>query len=99
MTDKLALESVRKLNMFPAKGGVSPYFSPEVILHNTVIDYKKHCAIPFGSYVQAINDDRKTKNRNHARTIDAIYLRPMYNQQGGHEIMNLTTGKVITRQH
>jgi hypothetical protein len=33
-----------------------------------------------------------------ARTIDAIYLRPLRNIQGGHEVMDLTTGRVITRR-
>ena len=31
------------------------------------------------------------------RSIDGIYLYPNTNQQGGHTIMNLNTGKIITR--
>ena len=29
--------------------------------------------------------------------LDAIYLRPAQNQQGGHELMDLNSGKLITR--
>ena len=29
----LAMESTKKLNFFPAKGGVSEYYSPRMILH------------------------------------------------------------------
>ena len=46
-----------RLNLFPANGGVSSYYSPQVILHWTVNEYSKHCAIQFGAYVQAADDD------------------------------------------
>ena len=36
-------------------------------------------------------------NTEAPRTIDAIYLRPTQNRQGGHEVMDLTSGRVITR--
>jgi hypothetical protein len=39
------------------------------------------------------------KNTNASRGIDAIYTRPISSTQGGHEIMNLATGKIITRAH
>ena len=49
----LAMECTKKLNYFPPKNGLSPYFSPHIIVDNEPIDYKKHCSIPFGTYVQA----------------------------------------------
>jgi hypothetical protein len=52
--------------------------------------------VPFGAYVQANHKTVKT-NSNVTRTLDAIYLRPAQNQQGGHEIMTLNSGKLITR--
>ena len=93
----LALISTEQLNMFPAKGGISPYYSPHVILTGKVIDYNKHCQVPFGAYVQANNEPSPT-NTNAPRTIDCIYLRPFPNLQGGHELMDLRSGRVITRR-
>ena len=85
-----------QLNIFLAKGEVSPYFSPHVLLTKTDLDYDKHLKIPFGTYVQAFHEETP-KNTNAPRTLDAIYLRPTHNKQGGHELMNLNTGKLITR--
>jgi len=50
---------------------------------------------PFGSYVQGTLRNDPT-NTNAPRTVDAIYLRSMPNDQGGHEAMSLSTGKKIT---
>lgn len=85
-----------QMNYFPAKGGISSYYSPNTIMGKPPLDYNKHCSIPFGAYVQANNESTHT-NDNTARTIDAIYLRPCKNQQGGHELMDLNSGRVITR--
>ena len=97
MLKYLAMECTHQLNLFPAKGGVSPYYSPHMIITGTNWDYNKHCQVPLGAYVQA-NQDNDPTNTNAPRTIDAIYLRPMKNKQGGHELMNLQTGKHCTRQ-
>ena len=70
--------------------------SPHVILKGGNLDFEKHCQFPFGGYVQA-NQENDPTNTLAPRTIDAIYLRPMTNKQGGHELMNLQTGMVITR--
>ena len=92
----LAMNQVNQLNLFPVKGGVSPYYSPRMILNQSNLDYNKHCTVPFGAYVQANHETTKT-NSNVNRTLDAIYLRPAQNQQGGHELMDLNSGKLITR--
>ena len=47
----LAMECTNKLNFFPPKGGVSPYYSPRMLLTNEGLDYNKHCITPFGTYV------------------------------------------------
>jgi hypothetical protein len=73
MVKILVLESAKKLNFFPAKGGISPYYSPRMILHHKNMDYNKHCKHAFGTYVQA-HEDPKLKNSNSPRTIDCIYL-------------------------
>ena len=93
----LAMEQANKLNLFPVKGGISQYYSPRMIMNQTSLDYEKHCTVPFGAYVQA-NHETNTTNSQIQRTLDAIYLRPNNNQQGGHELMELNSGKLITRK-
>ena len=85
----------RNFNFFPPKGGVSPYYSPRMILHQKSLDYKKHCSIPFGSYVQAHNET-EPRNVQFPRT---IYHRYTDNEQGGHTLLDLRTGKLITRRN
>jgi hypothetical protein len=71
----LVTTQARQLNLFPEKGGISPCYSPRTILGLPVLDYDKHCAVPFGAYVQA-NHETNQMNSNAARTLDAIYQRP-----------------------
>ena len=92
----LAMNQANQLNIFPVKGGVSPYYSPQMILSQSSLDYTKHCTVPFGAYVQA-NHETKKSNSNVTCTLDAIYLRLARNQQGGHELMDLNSGMLITR--
>ena len=60
------------------------------------LDYERDFAIPIGAFVQA-NEENKPTNGDRARTIDGIYLRPLSNRSGGHKIMNIVTGAVMTR--
>jgi hypothetical protein len=80
MVKILTMECAKKLNFFPPKGGILPYYSPRMILHQESLDYSKHCSIPFGSYVQAHNEP-DPKNTQHPRTLDCIYLRYVDNVQ------------------
>jgi hypothetical protein len=41
----LVTESAKKLNFFPAKNGISQYYSPRMILHERNLDYDKHCQL------------------------------------------------------
>ena len=93
----LVIEVTRKLNFFPTRGGVSKHYSPREILTGHKVEYQKQCAIQQFSYVLA-HDEPQPSNTPTARAIDCIYLRPLSTQQGGHELMNLHTGKVITRR-
>ena len=94
----MVLNAVTQLNLVPAKGGVSEYYSPHIILKRPTLDWNKHCQYKFGAYVQA-NQDNNPTNTNWPRTIDGIYLRPCWDQQGGHEVLNLETGEVVSRQY
>jgi hypothetical protein len=95
----LVLDSTMKLNFFPPKGGISSTLSPRMILHKVNLDYTKHCAIHFGSYVQALDDPPPAKKNTLApRAIDGFYIRYQDSSQGGHQILDLRTQLVITRQ-
>ena len=96
MIKHLAMKVTSDLNLFPVKGGVSEFYSPNVILSKRNLDYKKHCMFEFGSYVQA-SQVNYPSNTNKPRTIDAIYLRPTKTIQGGHEVLDLRSNRVITR--
>jgi hypothetical protein len=91
------MESTRKLNFFPNKNGVSKYFSPRMIMHKETLDYARHCKYQIGEYVQA-HDKPDHTNMNAPRSLDCIYLRPMDNAQGGHELLHLQTNRVVKRR-
>jgi hypothetical protein len=96
MINYLAMIQANKLNLFPVKGGISKYYSPCMILNQANLDYTKHCVVPFGAHVQANRESTKT-SLNVTRSLDAIYLRPAQNQQGGHGLMGLNSGQLISR--
>ena len=96
MIIQLVIDVVKKLNFFPVKGGVSKYHSPCAMLQQSQIDYKKHCMIGFGSYVQAVHHPDPTNNET-ACTIDGIYLGFVDSLQGGHMILDLKSKMPITR--
>ena len=91
----LVMVATCQLNYFPVKGGVSAYYSPLVILGKTDLQYED-LKIPFGAYVQAFHESTP-KNTNAPRTLDCIHLRATQNKQRGYELMDLNTGKLITR--
>ena len=97
MIKELSMRVTHLLNIFPAKGGISSYYSPYTILSGKSIDYEKELSIPFGAYVQGSNEP-KPSNTNAPRTLDCIYLGPVKSKQGGHKLMDISTGKVITRR-
>ena len=92
----LTMVSSMQLNLFPAKGGISTYYSPQMIMDQMKLYYTKHCTTPFGAYVQA-NHESNPHNTNVSRTRDRIYLclNNNNNFQGRHEVMDLNTGLVI----
>jgi len=93
----LVTESAKKMNFFPAKNGISPYYSPCMILHQRNLDYARHCQYTFGTYVQA-HEEPVFSNTNAPRSLDCIYLRYNDNVQGGHELLHLPTNSLITRR-
>ena len=96
MVEYLAMVVAFQVNIFPAKNGVSKYYSPHMLLTKRNLNFNKHFKFEFGAYVQA-GEVHDTTNRLDSRSVAGIYLRPTDNFQGGHEIYALNTGKVITR--
>ena len=80
---------------FSCEGRSFPYYSPHMIMSGWHFDYAKHCQVPFGAYVLACNENNLT-NDNCTHAINAIYLCPLNNMQGGHEVMDLHTGQKIS---
>ena len=97
MTIWLVEETAKKMNYFPVKGGVSQYFSPRHLLHQKKLDYAKHCKIPQFAFVQA-HDEPDPSNTQVQRTLDALYISPTENAQLGYRLLNLSTGRPITRR-
>jgi hypothetical protein len=94
----LVMESTKKLNFFPNKYRVSKVFSPRMIMHQENLDYERNCKYQIGEYVQA-HEEPKNTNTNAPRSLGCIYLRPMDNAQGGHELVHLQTNKVVKRRN
>ena len=77
MIKELVFDVAEKLNCFPAKNGISKYYSPRMIMKQQSLDYEKDCKYKFGEYVQAYEEPKTNKkNTSTERTTDAIYLRP-----------------------
>ena len=56
----MVMEAAKKLNFFPAKYGVSKYYSPRMILHQHNLDLSKHCKHALGEYVIGIHESEAT---------------------------------------
>ena len=85
-----------QLTLMPAKGGISEHYSPHVILGRRNLDYNKHCQFEFGEVV-TVTEETEPSNTMEARAVECIYLRPRTDvPQGGHYVMNLSTGEVLT---
>ena len=79
MLNYLAMMCMDQLNIFPAKGGVSKYLIPYVIMTKRDLDLEKHCQAPLGDFVQA-NQENDPTNTNSPQNIYSIYLLSMRNK-------------------
>ena len=82
------MESTKKLNLFPNKHGVSNYFSLRMIIHQENLDCERHWKYQIGEYVQ-YHDEPQHKSKDSPLSLDFVYLCPMDNAQGGHELLYL----------
>ncbi len=88
--------TVKMLNYFPVKGGISMQYSPKTIMSGHTLNYKQ-CSLPFGTYCQVHEEDGQC-NSIAARTQGALSLGPSMNRQGSQLFFSLNTGKVISRR-
>jgi hypothetical protein len=95
MVQEIVAGAVFWLNVFPPKSGISKTFGPRTIVIGTHIDYKRHCTMECGQYVET---HEPTDNTMNERTCPAIFLRTNGNEQGGAFFMSLRTGKRLNRQ-
>jgi hypothetical protein len=94
----MVLHSVRMLNFFPQKAEVDDTLSPKMIISGEKLDWKRHLALPFGSYCQVHEQDEVGRSDvNKQRTLGAICLGPSDNRTDGFRFMSLQTGKKVTR--
>ena len=94
MIEGVMKETFKSINMFPAKNGILSIYSPSVLMGEPKLQYNKHLQYSLGEYIQAGLSNEMTNN-NTEQTIDGIYLCPVTGTSGGHEFMNLNTGKVM----
>ena len=85
-----------EFEFFPSKTGFLAHYIPHMILSQNNWYYNKHIQVELGAYVHSsqVNDPNNT---NCPRTLDGIYFCLASNLQGGHQIMDLKTGQLITR--
>ena len=95
LTIWIVFQSVRMLNYFPSKGGVSSTLSPTTIMSGEVLDYNRQLKLQVGQYCQ-VHEEDQPRNSQLPRTKGAIALGPTGNVQGGFRFMALNTGKRIT---
>ena len=69
--------------------------SPRTIVTEKPIDYNKQYTTHMGAFVLA-HIENIPINTMQPRALSYIYLNPMDNKQGGHELLNLATNRVIT---
>ncbi|CAJ1939470.1 unnamed protein product [Cylindrotheca closterium] len=95
ITEAIAKRVAQTSNFYPAKGGISAYYSPHMILLRRQVDYSKEFVAELGSYVHGYGHDTRSDHRS--RTIEAIYLGPADNMQTGHKLYDLNTKREVTR--
>jgi len=91
---EMVYNAVFWLNTFPHNDGIHSTISPRTLITGLAIDYHKHCRLAFGTYIQVHEEDDSSLR---PRTLGAIALCPMRNEQGGHYFLSLHSGKRLNR--
>lgn len=75
--------SVKMLNYFPTKGGISDTLSPKTIMTGETMDFKRDLRLQVGQYCQ-VHEEELPRNSQLQRTRGAIALGRSGNAQGGY---------------
>jgi hypothetical protein len=92
----LVLYCVSRLNFMPS-GTRADNYSPREVFLGRPSDAHRDFRCGYGDYVQSTTPD--PSNNMQARTEDCIVLLPTGNRSGSVKLLNLSTGRVITRNH
>jgi hypothetical protein len=98
MTIHIVLNVVKLLKFFSTKGDVSDTLIPKTIMSGETLDFKKHLSLQIGQFFQ-VHEEDTPRNRQAARTKEAISLGPSGNLQGGFKFMALNSAKKIVRRN
>ena len=91
----MLFRSIKWLNSFPAKEGISNILSLKTILTRKLINFIKQYKIHIGAYVFIHNENNLT-NTMKIQIISYIYLKSLNTYQGDHKLLNLSISKIIT---
>ncbi|CAJ1968254.1 unnamed protein product [Cylindrotheca closterium] len=97
LTIALLKHATKAINFYPAKEGISKYYSPHMIVRRKPVDFSKEYVAEIGSFVQGYG--HTTNNRQRSRTIDGIYLGVNDSIQAGYVLLDLNTKKTVTRPY
>ncbi|CAJ1934800.1 unnamed protein product [Cylindrotheca closterium] len=97
LTIALLKHVTKVINFYPAKEGISKYYSPHMIVRRKPVDFSKECVAEIGYFVQGYG--HTANNSQRSRTIDGIYLGVNDSIQAGHVLLDLNTKKTVTRPY
>ena len=86
LTTHMVSNTVKMLNFFPKKGGISDSLRPKTIMSGETLDFKKYLCLYMGQYCQA-NEEERPHNIKAPISKQAICLVPIGNIQGGYKFM------------
>lgn len=92
----MVADSVRCLNLFPRRTGISPDLSPVSLVTGVASPDYTAMRVEFGQYVQVF-EDSDPSNTPRARSLGAIAMTPTGNVQGDFNFLSLATGARISR--
>jgi hypothetical protein len=95
MIRHLAMNEVSQLRLLPVKRWILRCRSPCAMLSQSNLGSARHCTVLCRVCAQANHDAARTESNN-TRMLDAAHLRLAQSQQGGREILDLSSGKLVT---
>ena len=98
LTNYIVLNTVKMLNLFLTKGGISDSLIPKTSIPSKTLDFKNHPPLQLGRYYQ-VHEEESPCNSHTLRTKGEIFVSPSVNLQGRYKSMALSSGKKIFRRN